>query len=152
MWNWNIGLLLLIGCSSRSAQYETTLRKPHKCNQCNFAAINARTLVWFQLGGPPRLCNRRGRSGVGDVIIVGVGAGVLLLLMVLVLLLLVTWIDFNSVDHPDLVTREAVLGLMRNVGYIGQGLITSDTNPKLQACISFYTQLGENIKNGSEWK
>ena len=92
------------------------------------------------MGGPPRLYNRRGRSGVGDVIVDGVG----------VLLLLVTWIDFNSVDHPDLVTREAVLGLMRNVGYIGQGLITSDTNPKLQACISFYTQLGENIKNGAE--
>ena len=94
------------------------------------------------MGGPPRLCNRRGRSGVGDVIVNYVGVGVLLLL--------VTWIDFNSVDHPDLVTREAVLGLMRNVGYIGQGLITSDTNPKLQACISFYTQLGENIKNGAE--
>ena len=78
---------------------------------------------------------------------------VMLLLMVLVLVYCCcwySWIDFNSVDHPDLVTREAVLGLMRNVGYIGQGLITSDTNPKLQACISFYTQLGENIKNGAE--
>ena len=105
------------------------------CNQCkDFGLIS--------IGWTTQACNRRGRSGVGDVIIVGVGAGVLLLL--------VTWIDFNSVDHPDLVTREAVLGLMRNVGYIGQGLITSDTNPKLQACISFYTQLGENIKNGAE--
>ena len=44
-------------------------------------------------------------------------------------------IDFNwregGRDHPNFVTREPVLGLMRNVGYIGQGLITSDTNLKL---------------------
>ena len=77
----------------------------------------------ISIGWTTQACNRRSRSGVGDVIGDGAGVGVLLLL--------VTWIDFNSVDHPDLVTREAVLGLMRNVGYIGQGLITSDTNPKL---------------------
>ena len=40
-------------------------------------------------------------------------------------------IDFNWRDHPNFVTREPVLGLMRNVGYIGQGLITSDTNLRL---------------------
>ena len=87
------------------------------------------------------------------------GEAVLVLVMLLLLLMvlvLVAWIDFNSVDHPDLVTREAVLGLMRNVGYIGQGLITSDTNPKLQACISFYTQLGmgpsENSIQGIQMK
>ena len=40
-------------------------------------------------------------------------------------------IDFNWRDHPNFVTREPVLGPMRNVGYIGQGLITSDTNLSL---------------------
>ena len=41
------------------------------------------------------------------------------------------WIDFNSRDHPTFVTREAVLGLMRNVGYIGRvPFITLDTLDK----------------------